>query len=70
MNVRAKIKDLLREYEKSLYFTDGNASTIQQAETVNILNSLRFYTTRLMIFCNDEIEGIEDLNHHWRDEGE
>ena len=59
MNVRDKIKDLIREYENSLNFDDGNATIEQQEETLNILNSLNFYNARLMLFCNDEIEGTE-----------
>lgn len=60
MNVRDKIKELTDEYLSSLVnVVDGNATPEQQTETLKILESLQFYTTRLLIFSNDEIEGTE-----------
>jgi hypothetical protein len=61
MNVRDKINSTLRDYEDSLSFPDGQASIEQQKETREILESLNFYTTRLLIFGNDEIEGLSKL---------
>lgn len=58
MNVRDKINELTDEYKKSLVgVVDGNATMKQQAETAAIINSINFYTSRLMFFGNDEIEG-------------
>lgn len=58
MNVRDKINELTREYKNSLVgMVDGKATVEQQKETTEILESINFYTTRLMLFGNDEIEG-------------
>lgn len=58
MNARDKIKELTDEYLRSLAnVVDGNATVEQQTETLEILESLQFYTTRLLIYSNDEIEG-------------
>ena len=58
MNVRDKINELTDEYKNSLVaVVDGKATVEQQKETAEILESINFYTTRLMLFGNDEIEG-------------
>jgi len=59
MNVRDKINELIQEYRDSINFPDGMASVDQQGETLEILKVLNFYTHRLLIFGNDEIEGTE-----------
>ena len=60
MNVREMINNLTDEYKKTLVdIVDGNATVDQQEEINSILRSIAFYTTRLMLFGNDEIEGTE-----------
>ena len=63
MNVRDKIKDLIREYENSLNFADGNATIEQQEEVLNVLSGLNFYSTRLMLFCNESVSKGLDQYH-------
>jgi hypothetical protein len=59
MNVRDMINKLINEYKHSLVdIVDGKATVQQQEVTLAILESLAFYTTRLMLFDNDEIEDI------------
>lgn len=57
MNVRDMINKLTAEYKRSLDFADGEASVEQQTVTLELLDSIRFYTIRLMLFGNNEIEG-------------
>lgn len=58
MNVRDMINHLIREYKKSLTnVVDGKATIEQQEKTIEILDALNFYTNRLMLTGNDEIEG-------------
>ncbi len=58
MNVRDMLNKLTDDYKKSLTgIVDGEATDKQWQETLSILNSIRFYTNRLMITGNDEIEG-------------
>ena len=58
MNVRDMINNLTYEYKKSLVgVVDGKATVEQQEEVLAILKSIEFYTIRLLVFGNDEIEG-------------
>ena len=55
MNTRDMINRLTDEFKKSLAnIVDGKATPEQQAKTLEILDSIVFYTTRLMIFGNQE----------------
>ena len=63
MNVRDKINELTSEYKASLAgMVDGGATIEQQNETMEILDLIGFYTRRLMLFGNDEIEGTGDTD--------
>lgn len=58
MNVRDMINKLTDDYKKSLIgVPDGEATIEQQASVLAILEAIEFYTTRLLVFGNDEIEG-------------
>lgn len=63
MNVRDMLNNLTDEYKQSLSgVADGAATLEQREETLKILESIRFYTIRLLMFGNDEIEGTESTN--------
>ena len=55
MHTRDMINRLTDEFKKSLpNIVDGKATHEQQAKTLEILDSIGFYTARLMIFDNQE----------------
>ena len=58
MNVRDMINNLISEYKAALSsIVDGKATIDQQQEIIEILTAINFYTNRLLLAGNDEIEG-------------
>ena len=55
MNTRDMINRLTDDFKKSLAgIADGEATPEQQTKTLEILDSIGFYTARLMVFDNQE----------------
>jgi len=58
MDVLDKIKELSNEYVESLEAVNhGSATETEHDDIMEILESIKFYTSRFLLFANDEIEG-------------
>ena len=63
MNVRDKINELAAAYLKSLNsVVDGKATVQQQADILNLLSEISFYTNTLMLFNNDDLSSKSVVN--------
>ena len=61
MNTRDLINKLTDDFKRSLVgVCDGKATPEQQAETLQILDSIGFYTIRLMVFGDKKTEGAAE----------